>query len=88
MRNYSDPQYKDWRKKIYSSDHYTCRWPGCTKKKSLQAHHIYKWSEYPGLRFHPDNGITLCRQHHEFIKNNEDGYINFFQKLILERKKT
>jgi predicted restriction endonuclease len=86
MRNYSDPQYKDWRKKIYARDKHSCQWPGCNKRKSLQAHHILKWSEFPGLRFHIDNGITLCRTHHESIKNNEEAYINFFNQLILKGK--
>lgn len=87
MRNYNDPQYKQWRSKVYARDKHCCQWPGCTMKKTLQAHHILKWSEFPGLRYHPDNGITLCKYHHEGIKNNEAAYINFFNKLILERKK-
>ena len=64
MRNYNDPEYKKWRQKIYARDQYTCQWQGCKNKRPIQAHHILKWSEYPCLRFHPDNGITLCKQHH------------------------
>ncbi len=86
MRNYSDPQYKDWRKKIYARDKYCCQWPGCSQKTKLQAHHILRWSDFPGLRYHLNNGITLCKFHHESIKNNEDAYINFFNKLLIERK--
>lgn len=86
MRNYNDPEYKKWRQKIYARDKHTCQWQGCKNKRPIQAHHILKWSEYPGLRFHPDNGITLCKQHHEFIKNNEEAYINYFNQLILKGK--
>jgi 5-methylcytosine-specific restriction endonuclease McrA len=86
MRNYNDPLYKDWRKKIYARDKFTCQWPGCKKNKGLQAHHIYKWSDFPGLRYHPDNGITLCREHHKQITSNEEAYVNFFNKLIMEKK--
>ena len=81
-RNYSDPEYKTWRKKIYARDHYTCRWPGCKNNKKLQAHHIYRWADFPGLRYHPMNAITLCKIHHELIKNNEDSYREFFSRLV------
>lgn len=87
MRNYNDPEYKKWRKKIYARDKYHCQWPGCNRTKGLQAHHILKWSDFPGLRYHLDNGITLCKDHHKFITNNEDGYINFFNQLILQKKR-
>lgn len=86
-RNYNDPEYKQWRKKIYARDKYCCQWPGCDKKTKLQAHHILKWSSFPGLRYHIDNGITLCKDHHKFITNNEDAYINFFSSLIMKGKK-
>jgi len=81
-RNYNDPQYKQWREKVYARDKYTCRWPGCSSKKKLQAHHIYRWADFPGLRFHPHNGISLCKIHHDLIKNNEDSYREFFSRLI------
>ena len=72
MRNYNDPQYKSWRQKIKKRDNYSCRWPGCLSKNKIHAHHIMKWSDYPGLRYHPNNGISLCKIHHDMIKNNED----------------
>ena len=83
-RNYQDPQYKEWRKKIYARDHHKCQWPGCTNTKKLQAHHIYRWADFPGLRYHPQNGITLCKLHHELIKNDEDSYREFFTKLLTQ----
>ena len=86
-RNYQDPEYKKWRQKIYARDHYTCQWPGCTQKKKLQAHHILKWADFPGLRYHPNNGITLCKVHHSFITNNEEAYISFFNNLVLMKGK-
>lgn len=81
-RNYQDPQYKEWRKKIYARDNHTCRWPGCNNKKKLQAHHIYRWADFPGLRFHIQNGVTLCKFHHQLIKDNEDSYREFFSRLL------
>lgn len=87
MRRFYDNQYKQWIKKIFARDRHSCQWPGCSSKKKLNAHHIKKWSDYPGLRFHLDNGITLCKQHHDLIKNNEENYEMFFFKIIGEHKK-
>jgi hypothetical protein len=56
-------------------------------KKKLQVHHIKRWSDFPGLRFHPNNGITLCREHHSFIKDNEDAYAETFFKIVSNRRK-
>lgn len=86
-RDYKDPQYKKWRQDIKKLDKYKCQWPGCTKNKTLQVHHIKRWCDHPGLRLHPYNGITLCRQHHDFIKNNEDSYAEMFFKIVSNRSK-
>jgi hypothetical protein len=86
MRNYRDPQYIQWRKDVRKRDHNCCQWPGCNKKTKLQAHHIQKWSDFPGLRYHIDNGITLCKDHHNMIKDNEENYSGFFFKLILNKR--
>lgn len=84
-RNYNDFQYKMWRQNIKKLDNYSCRWPGCSNTKGLQVHHIKKWSEFPGLRYHPNNGITLCKNHHNFIKGNEESYCETFFKIISRR---
>lgn len=85
LRNYNDPLYKEWRKKIYARDNHCCQWPGCNKKKKLNAHHIRKWASFPGLRFEPTNGITLCRDHHNMIKNQEEAYESVFYKIVMQK---
>lgn len=85
LRNYNDPQYKQWRNLIKKRDHHTCQWPGCNSKKKIHAHHIQKWADFPGLRFHPNNGISLCKTHHDLIKDNEENYSQFFSTLILNK---
>ena len=86
MRNYQDPQYKEWRRLVYARDNNRCQWPHCTYTgKKINAHHIKKWSEYPGLRYHPSNGITLCQNHHKMIKDMESDYELFFLKLIANK---
>ena len=82
MRNYNDPEYKKWRKSIRKRDNGSCQWPKCSKKIGIQVHHILPWSQYPGLRYHIDNGICLCKFHHKFIKDNETSYASLFLKII------
>lgn len=86
FRNFDDPQYKLWRKNVYKRDKFTCQWPGCGDKKKLNAHHIKTWSQYPSLRFVTDNGITLCKAHHQMIKNLEHIYEAVFLKIIANKK--
>jgi predicted restriction endonuclease len=86
QRNYDDPLYKEWRNKVYARDNHSCQWPGCNKKKRLNAHHIKTWANYPGLRFVVDNGITLCYQHHKMIGNMEEIYESVFFKILLDKK--
>jgi predicted restriction endonuclease len=86
MRNFKDINYVNWRKEIYKRDNHQCQWPGCNTRKKLNAHHIKKWSDYPGLRFHTSNGITLCRNHHQLIKDNEENYEQFFFKIVSSKQ--
>ena len=85
-RDYSDPEYKKWRQKIRARDNYTCQFPNCKSKHKLQVHHILKWQEYPGLRYHLQNGITLCKTHHQTVTGNEEHYIKLFGEIA--RKNT
>lgn len=85
MRNYKDPQYKQWIKKVKTRDCYRCQWPNCLSNKKIQAHHILPWSQYPGLRFDTNNGISLCKKHHDFIKNDETSYASFFLRLLYNK---
>ena len=82
-RNYDDPRYKSWRKRVYQRDGYKCRWPGCCSgDKRLNAHHIKKWASFPLMRFIVSNGITLCKHHHESIRGKEELYEKFFVDIL------
>lgn len=83
-RNFEDPAYKKWRKLVYTRDKFSCKWPGCNQMKKLNAHHIKSWAQYPGLRFEPNNGITLCKDHHKMITGMEEIYAGVFLKLVAE----
>lgn len=82
LRNFGDPQYKKWRNAVYKRDHYRCRWPNCVLKRKLNAHHIKTWAQFPGLRFNVNNGITLCKYHHDLIKGMESIYEATFLKIL------
>lgn len=86
-RNYKDAEYKKWRQLIKKRDNYCCKWPKCNNKKQLQVHHILPWKDYIGLRYHINNGITLCKNHHKLIFNNETSYAGFFLKLLYNNQK-
>lgn len=85
-RDYNDPLYKKWRLQIYQRDNFKCQWLYCNCKKNLNAHHIRRWSDFPGLRYHLDNGITLCKRHHNLIKEKEDEYSYSLLKIVLQKR--
>lgn len=86
-RNYNDPIYKKWIKDIFIRDDFKCQWPGCKFKSKLNAHHIFRWADFPGLRYHANNGITLCKIHHKQITGDEDSYTQFFSSLLINKNK-
>lgn len=47
-----------------------CRFPGCTERRHVDAHHVRHWAD--GGETRADNLILLCRHHHRLV--HEDGY--------------
>lgn len=47
---------------VIMRDNYRCRI--CDSKDNIQAHHINSWSSFPEDRYILENGLTLCKQHH------------------------
>ena len=84
-RNYDDPVYAEWRKRVLARDKYKCQMPSCKRKKGLQVHHIRKWSSASTLRFEIDNGITLCYGCHKEVTNNETFYESLFHQIVREK---
>lgn len=82
-RNFNDPVYKKWRKEVYERDKFCCRWPNCGSRRKINAHHIKTWAHFPHLRYEINNGITLCKRHHDMIRGNEDQYSTSFLKILL-----
>lgn len=81
-RDYKDPVYKEWRKRVKQRDRYKCQMPSCSETTRLQVHHIKKWSSASNLRYDIDNGITLCKRCHKDITKHEQLYESLFMDLI------
>jgi predicted restriction endonuclease len=84
-RNFNDPAYKKWRNEVYKRDNFECQWPNCNVKNRLNAHHIQRWADHPGLRYNISNGITLCRIHHKMITGLESIYSSIFIKILADK---
>lgn len=77
--------YKRWRQQVFKRDNYKCQMigVGCEKKTNyIEANHIKLFSEYPELRFDANNGITLCKDCHKYIRRREARYENLFNLII------
>jgi len=95
-RDFSDPQYEEWRAYIRKRDGCRCQMPMCGKI-GQHCHHIQKWANFPVLRYDKNNGIFLCSACHKKIKGQEETYAALFMQIVgknsvayaakLERKK-
>ena len=79
------PEYKQWRLSVFNRDHFECQMCA-TKGKILNANHIYKFNDYPKIRFEIDNGITLCKDCHKKVTWHEKKWEFFFNQFLEWRK--
>ena len=82
----NNPEYKQWRRKIWERDNYKCRINNQDCSGKIIVHHILGYTKYPELRFVIDNGITLCHFHHPRKKSEEIRLVPFFRELIDNHK--
>lgn len=57
------------RRALRSRDH-CCRFPGCTQRRFVDAHHIHHWAA--GGHTKLSNLVLLCRRHHRLL--HEGGF--------------
>jgi 5-methylcytosine-specific restriction endonuclease McrA len=82
-RDFKDPIYQDWRKKVLGRDKYKCQMPRCKRRgKRMQVHHIKKWSSASAFRYDVDNGITLCWDCHKEVTGSEGYYEPLFMQIV------
>ena len=61
-------EWKEWRKKVYERDDYTCQ--GCDSRGvKLHPHHLIARSKNPEFIFEAWNGQTLCEYCHFDLHN-------------------
>jgi hypothetical protein len=58
------------RRLLEARDGHTCCFPGCERRRHLQAHHRHHWAN--GGETSLDNLVLLCSQHHRLV--HEGGY--------------
>lgn len=76
--------YKAFRLKVLKRDKHKCQMPGCNSRRRLQVHHIVRYADSGYGRLNPDNGITLCFNHHNSIKDKEIYYAPIFVRIVGE----
>lgn len=81
-------EYRKWAGKVRRRDGNKCQWIGCGSTTRLQCHHILRWADFPMLRYEISNGITLCKSHHELVKNHEMIYAPIFQQILISNEKS
>ena len=64
---YYSVEYKEWRKRVFERDNYTCK--DCGATGYLTAHHIKSFAHHPDSRYNLDNGKTLCEPCHAKTDN-------------------
>lgn len=82
-------KYKEWRKKVFERDNYTCQNKNCLfcgnlKGSFLNAHHIKSWNNHPELRYDLENGITYCEEFHIKSKKFHKGIAgkSYFKRFL------
>lgn len=81
-RNFHDSGYKVWRKSVWGRDGYKCKVINEDCNGRIEAHHIFRWIDFPKLRYEVNNGITLCHFHHPRTRKKEDELKSVFLKKL------
>lgn len=58
-----------WRDAVIERDR-SCRFPGCKRTDSLEAHHVASRAQRPDLRLDIANGVAVCHAHHHWLTDH------------------
>ena len=78
----NDPEYKQWRKKVWLRDGFKCKIENKECIGRIEAHHILPWRDYVDSRYIINNGITLCQLHHPRKRVDEERLMPFFLSMV------
>lgn len=84
-RGFGRTEYKEWKIAVLARDGGKCRLcekDGTVNRKKLQIHHIIPYSIRPDLEFNVDNGVAVCKMHHDLMRNREDKWAEQLAELI------
>jgi hypothetical protein len=76
-------EYRVWRATIFKRDGFAC--VICGEDKNIEANHIHPWRDATDLRYSVDNGITLCRPHHQATFGKEYLFVESFSNAVAMR---
>lgn len=89
----SSKRYKEWRKKVFIRDNFTCQKCGNNNGGNLEPHHLIPFSfllkECEILKnmnplYDIDNGITLCHKCHKKTYSYGQKLVNSIDNMLLE----
>jgi len=70
----ADPKLVKWGREVKKRDVNKCQWssfgPCATGDSRIDPHHIAPRGRRPDLKYVPENGISLCRTHHDWCHDN------------------
>jgi hypothetical protein len=75
----NSPKQREWAWDVKKANDFKCC--KCPATQNIEAHHIYSFASFPGLRLDPMNGIPLCSYHHKMTHNYGSKERAFSQQL-------
>lgn len=78
-------EYKEWRRKIFERDNYTCQICG-ERGGDIRSNHIKTFANYPELRMYLNNGIVICTNcEYLFVYRHEPEWESYFNFNLMTR---
>lgn len=86
-------EYDQWRSKVQKEGMFKCSVTGI-RPKQLHAHHLFSISEFPSIRYNPQNGVLLDAKVHDAFHRvwgykqpvTIDLFIRFLKDLIQDEQ--
>lgn len=82
---FNSAEYREWAAAVRARDGGRCRSCDASGRRNssrIELHHIIPFSISQDLAFAVDNGITLCREHHNKTRGREHEFAAVFALLI------